>query len=269
MKTIKDKLSSKNITFANACRENTGAALGDSGDAYGRHWEDPNVPNEDVGILSWDEGCSATINTAAYLNDRFEIDRAIQKKWETYNGKHPDYDWFESGKHFMESIGYTSSACDNVYNQENTLSQVFIYEVWLDKDGDPDDYWNATDNAVVVIHIHTGCDVRGGYGRPIFCKAKGDYCIPMDLSAEYVAEKLPGPPVDPRQLMLPMELPTEEWMDLQEIDEHWQCGYSNYPYGQLENDVEEWHEDTRTRDSVEVTLKTGKRILVRARVAYV
>jgi len=53
-----------------------------------------------------------------------------------------------------------------------------------------------------------------------------------------------------------------------DLDEHWQAGYSSYPYGELEQDVAEWHEDTRTIDSVEVTLKTGERVIVVARMPY-
>jgi hypothetical protein len=269
MKTTEDKLSSKNITFANACRENTGAAMCDSGDYYGRHWEKKDVPDAAVEIVEWDDGCPATISTAAYLDSRFEIDRKLQKYWESYSKKDRDCTWFESADGFMKGLGYVERHRDNVYNEDNNLDQVFVYAAWQLVEHDTKGDWIYEDDGsvVTVIFIHTGCDVRGGYGRPIFCRKTGEYNVPMDLCAEYHAELPATGPLEPGRPTPPINLLPEERQELQEIDEQWTNSYTSYPYGALEKDVAEWHEDTRTRDSVEVTLHTGKRILVRARLA--
>jgi hypothetical protein len=43
----------------------------------------------------------------------------------------------------------------NTYNHENLLSQVLQYV-----------YFETDDNSYVILSIHGGCDVRGGYTRP-------------------------------------------------------------------------------------------------------
>jgi len=319
-------LSPAGITFAAACRWPSGRAMCDSGGAYGRHWEKDPLPEELPIIREWDEGCPATIETAAFLDAQMEIDRDWQKRWSEFDAArdefiktlrkcqspapkesswldlvekfendewaeplteaqrmayasvidemdghgpyHPDRDYFASVHAFMEAIGYEIQAEDNVYNGENDLSQVYVYHVWAKAGSDMADggeWFYPCDEAITILFIHTGCDVRGGYSGPIFCAGKNDYSVPMDLCAEYHACPIPKPAPDPNQMELDMEIEkSDPWAELREIDEQWQCGYASYPYGALEKDVAEWHEETRTNDSVEVTLNSGKRILVQA-----
>jgi hypothetical protein len=252
------KLNWGKITFAAACRENTGIAMCDSGRENGRGWQQPEIPEDAPEIRDWYKGCSACIQTSVFLTERMDILRKLQSEWQKWDAKQHDLDWFESGRHFMITKGYVRACRGNVYNTENDLSDVYVYEVWQKPGEETSSDWIYDDNAIAVLYIHTGADVRGGYGRPIFCRSKGDYAIPMDLCAEYHAE-----PAKPD-----VEINDVDWGHYQAIDEEWQTGYSSYPYGQLESDVETWHEETRTRDSVEVTLKTGERIRVRASAPY-
>lgn len=252
-------MKAETLTFAQACRENTGAHMLDSGCAYGRHHEQPPIPEDAPVIKEWVAGCPATLETSAFLDDCLEIQHDMQAAWEKWDAEHPDLDWFESGSKFLAERGYVQRARGNVYNGENDLSQVYIYEVYTLDDAKNDKDWVYNDDdTITIIRVHTGCDVRGGYGRPIFCRSRGDYSIPVDFCAQYRAVK--GWNSDGEEL---------DSSTLQEIDEQWQNGYSSYPYGKLVDDVAEWHEDTRTRNSVEVTLHTGVRVLVEADGPYV
>ena len=259
--TPNEMLNWDKITFAAACRENTGIAMCDSGGDHGRSWQQPDISVNAPEIRDWHKGCSATIQTSTFLDDRMEILRDLQRDWQEWDAEQRDLDWFESGRHFMIEKGYATAARGNVYNGENDLSDIYVYEVWQKPGEETSSDWIYDDNAVAVLYIHTGADPRGGYGRPIFCKTKGDYAIPMDLCAEYKA----SPPAPAEGEAVESEV---DWGHFQEIDEKWQTGYSSYPYGALEDDVETWHEETRTRDSVEVTLKTGERVKVTAYAPY-
>ena len=242
--------------FFELCRQRTGKSILDSGDHYGRHYEQPPIPEDTPMIREWDKGCPATLETTVYLNEAYEIDEELQAAWIVWNEEHgEDLDWFTSAMEFMEQAGYESCARDNVYNHENDLSQVFVWEVWR-KPGREHLDWIYDDEAVIVVHVHTGCDVRGGYTSPVFCRTKGEYTAPVDLCAQYRIDQLRENGV---------ELSDEE---RQKRDEEWQCGYSSYPYGALEKDVARWFEFTRTRDSVCVQLNDGTIAKVTAEGPY-
>jgi len=247
--------------FKRHCRENTGKQMCDSGDFYGRHYEKPPIAEDAPEIRNWGKGCSATLETAVFLAERMDVRRDWQDKWQARDATQEDnMDWFESGQKFMGLEGYHSASRGNTYNGENDLSQSYVWDVFLPNDGKDKSDWLYEPDAVVLIHIHCGCDERSGHASPLFCKSKGDYCIPTDLCAEYKAG-----PVKTGALI---DSDDVDWEHYQAIDEKWSAGYSRYPYGALEADVAEWHEDTRTRDSVEVTLKSGERILVTAYAPY-
>lgn len=258
--TKESDLNWDKITFAAACRENTGRHMCDSGGENGRGWQQPDISVNAPEIRDWHKGCSATIQTSVFLAERMEILRDLQRRWQDWDkGTQGDSarGWFASGADFMEILGYEQACRGNVYNGENDLSDIYVYEVWQKPGEETSPDWIYDRNAVAVLYLHTGADARGGYGRPIFCRSNGDYTIPFDLCAEYSAEPLPG--YGPEEV---------DWAHLHDICEQWQTGYSSYPYGELDKDVEIWHEETRTRSTVEVTLKTGERVLVRAAAPY-
>lgn len=254
----KNELSGANITFFTACRENTGKSLCDSGGAYGYEYDKDVDPEDSPIILSWDEGGPATLNTAVYLNERYEIDRELQEKFDRFcEETEEDLSWIELGEVFMESLEYSCASAENMYNLDTDLSQTFEHRIWVHVDDDPcsgrNDWVFSDGNKVVVINIHTGCDVRGGYGRPIFCRSMGSYTIPSSPTAEYFI--LSG--VDAKG----NELSSDARM---ELCEEWANGYTDYPWGQLEKDVKEFLEETRTSDTVQAVLNTGETVVIQA-----
>ena len=242
------ELSGDTIDFFSACREKTGRSMLDSGDHYGRHYEQPAITAESPDIISWEADCSAVVSTAHYLNENFTIKRDLQIAFEEFLAKDGnDLSWFEAGKAFLESRGYIQCTRGNIYNNENDLSQVFVYEVYSNLD-EGAEYCYFKEGIISVFYIHTGCDVRGGYGRPLFCEARNEVTLPFSPCAEYYIDHIVG---------------DEDNIDYaQQLCEKWSNGYSSWPYGQLRDAVETWHEDTRKNNSVNVTLKTGETVCV-------
>lgn len=176
--------------FKDACRENTGSHFLDSGGAYGRHHEAPPIP-EEAPIASWSasdigHGCGPTINTGVFLDTWSQggPDAELQERFERF-AEDSDASWFEDAQRFCEEeLGLTCAGRDNVYNGENDLSQVFVWEVW--NDGESGDWIYPDESTVTVIFVHTGCDVRGGYGHPLFVRPESvgcEYSIPVDVVA--------------------------------------------------------------------------------------
>jgi len=94
------------------------------------------------------------------------------------------------------------------------------------KDAVREDDWLLADESLTVIYLHNGCDVRGGYSLPVFCRKKGELAVPGDLSAGYEITGSLGKSL-------------EECRELS-LDETWSNEWSSCPYGELENDIEQW-----------------------------
>jgi len=159
--------------FHTRARQNTGRHMLDSGDYYGRHYDQPPVTEDSPLLVGW----PPAIETAVFLDGYFDILDELQNSFD------PEQDLGE----FMELRGLVSVARDNTYNHESDLTQCYIWEVFVPFNHRDDD-WLYDRDAVVVIRIHTGCDVRGGYSDPIFCRAKRKYCdyvVPVDLQVRF------------------------------------------------------------------------------------
>lgn len=233
--------------FSKAARHNSGKHFLDSGGANGRHWQKPNSP-KDLPAVTVDQ-YGATIETAHLLDAFLEVDRKVQAQFDKWAAlpENERLSWFEAGETFATKVlGLEQLARDNTYNSENDLSQVFIWEVYaLETKSD----WLFTDDdTLTVVYIHTGCDVRGGYSFPLFCRPKGEYSIPIDLQAEYYAFELKNTPLGSC-----------------DISERWQCGWSSYPWGQVEEDCKRmFFPKDREPDEFLVALKDGGAARVQA-----
>ena len=142
-------------------QEGTGAALCDSGGAYGRHWERNQLRTladfEAEPEVSWSHHGYFTVSTFHYLVKAagIELDdtaRAFNElecaDWDgdTYGISRAQSDWLaEQGFKFHQSW--------NTYNHESSLSQVLQGTSLQDAAGEH----------YVLIQLHQGCDVRGGY----------------------------------------------------------------------------------------------------------
>ena len=161
-------------------QDNTGAHILDSGGAYGRNWERNravqdfrDTPVSKVSI--WKDGeIDFSINLFHYLREHLEFDvtsKDIQEAFEKFamNKKMKDVSWLGCMEQFTKEF-MDEPMSFNTYNFEyNRLSQilqgVFFYN--------GEDYY-------VLLQIHGGCDVRGGYTKPQ-CFRIGSFYDPHEL----------------------------------------------------------------------------------------
>jgi len=264
--TLNETKLSNFDTFAKACRFKTGTHFLDSGGDNGRIWQRPpidgNAPAVSVEARNYEyKGkqrfeVSATIQTAHLLASALKVDRDLQAQFEEFadEDENRNLSWFELGDKFAQMrLGLFQHARDNVYNGENDLSEVYVWEVYSPEEKVSD--WLYCDDPLTVIYVHTGADVRGGYGKPVFCRPKGDYPIPVDLCAEFYAAS--GVDADGDEL-------SDD--DLQRIGDHWRTGYSSRPSSQFEDDVETLL--SQEGNQMEVMLKSGERVTVYAEMPY-
>lgn len=187
--------------------ENTGRALCDSGGAYGRNWESnqtktlEDFQKEPSATLEiWDaEDFSPTVSVFHKLTSGIlELDALC----ETFNAmKVSDWDSEKfygvsgDGEEWLEEQGFTvTNHPFNTYNWDNSFSQV-LQGSFLELD----------ETNYVLLQIHGGCDVRGGYTDAklfrissnfeeydlfrddcMFSVGKGDDFISLDWFGEWI-----------------------------------------------------------------------------------
>jgi len=169
--------------------ERTGIHMMDSGGACGRHWQRNQgraFENEPEAVLdgSWDY-LDITLNLYHWLKDRLEYNEELDKRFHTFatTGEMEDESWFACVEEFMKLLemeaeeygtefggiyGEGSPVTVNTYNHESLLSQVIQYCYWEDEDG-----------GHVLLQIHGGADVRGGYTRAVAFDVSGNSELAM------------------------------------------------------------------------------------------
>lgn len=148
--------------------ENTGQHMLDSGGAYGRNWE----RNKDKTVQSFidepevaTEKYGPTISVFHYCDNWLEFDEELDAEFNEWVDKNDDDDspWLVLMEEFaayqarIYGESWLGNSTINTYNHENILSQTLQYTTFAGGEWG-DDY--------VLLQIHGGCDVRGGYTKP-------------------------------------------------------------------------------------------------------
>ena len=164
MKNIEDKIKEM-------LKENTGVHFLDSGGAYGRNWEKnqnrdfDNEPILEIYAYS-DDDVTFSINIYHYLINHLEINDKSEKYNKMFKAfiDKSDNSYLADIENFADL--FNNLGTTNTYNFENLLSQVLQYTIF--EDNKEDKY--------IILQIHGGCDVRGGYTEPyIFYLPEMDY----------------------------------------------------------------------------------------------
>jgi hypothetical protein len=173
--------------------ENTGRHPLDSGGAYGRHWERNQArtidefedePEESYTYHKEGNYLERTVSVFHFLSQ-------LDTDWlcEEFNNM-PCRDWDSDGEVYGVSDAqwrWLTSKCEveigytfNTYNGDSDLSQV-LQGSWLKLNGD----------VYLLLQIHGGCDVRGGYTNAKLFTTHEEYSI-----HEYLREYMDSYEID-------------------------------------------------------------------------
>lgn len=159
--------------------ENTGKHFLDSGMSEGRHWQQNQKLTIDdflarpKATLETKYGTYVTLDLFHFLNDRLTLtDKAkeLQTDFENYvlgddALSFYDCETMETFVHYVTDLPKQPDTA-NSYNWDNYLSQVIQY-VPFELEGS----W------FVLLQVHGGADVRGGYTRPQVFEMLGEYAF--------------------------------------------------------------------------------------------
>ena len=179
--------------FKELARVNTGRHMLDSGGATGRHWQQPAIA-DDTPLKTasiWDgELDYISVNTAIHLDDSLTINQQETKRFHDWastvdpdnNKSWPELlDEYTKEVRFgnlLEDTDYVING-DNTYNSETSFNQVFQWWTIGNEYGD--------DIELVIIQMHNGADVRGGYTAPVLADMNCDNTY--DFTSTYMLEQ--------------------------------------------------------------------------------
>jgi hypothetical protein len=169
-----------NTIIAKMLRENTGRHFMDSGDAYGRNWErnqGRSFDGEPEATVDFKYDIEVTINVYHFLKDRLTLSEKLDRKFKRFCNRpeNADESYFALVAKFVDTLdasglyGEGSPLTVNTYNGEDLLSQVIQFTLFR---LDHTDY--------VILQIHGGADVRGGYTTPRVFEVNGDATCMFD-----------------------------------------------------------------------------------------
>lgn len=145
----------KNI-IAKMLKENTGTHFLDSGGNDGRAWQRNQKINFEKTPRMEVDKYGVTVSTYHYLKDILELNEVTKKvnSFITKNKLH----WVDEVAEEMEAkeLFYydleSFSETINTYNGEDNLSQILLFKTF-----------KILDDVYVLLQVHNGADVRGGY----------------------------------------------------------------------------------------------------------
>lgn len=148
---------STEAVLAEMLTEPTGTHMLDSGGHYGRHWQ----RNAGMTLEDWlatpevsHDRWGVTISVFHYLRERVKYSAEMQGAFDLFAESMKDEPWLAVMEEFAEQMGSTYTTW-NTYNYEDSLSQT-LQGVSFEVDG----------TVYVLLQIHGGADVRGGYTAP-------------------------------------------------------------------------------------------------------
>lgn len=181
------KVGNVNQKLVSMLKENTGIAMMDSGGESGRAWQQNQGKNFE-GERSFKIELNSrndfivTLSTYHFLKEKLQMtpsSEALQRKFKAFAKKHEDAYDLSNMEEFAEQLeiatglyGEGKPFTVNTYNYESMLDQVLQYE-----------YFELNGKAYVILQIHGGADVRGGYTDPYVFEVDSDNWVSNDTNA--------------------------------------------------------------------------------------
>ena len=148
--------------------ENTGRDLLDSGGSNGRNWQ-RNSGRTSSEFLSAPrvifDGNDAYLDAFQFLNERLTYEPELDSVFQAYYDTSDDYATTDL-ELWPQTIGATGVNVINTANYDEALSQVLQFSHFE---------YNGTE--CVLLQVHGGADIRGGYTRPKLFSVNDDLAI--------------------------------------------------------------------------------------------
>jgi len=165
-----EKVPETGQVISRMLKENTGKHLLDSGSFYGRHWErnqeiDDFEETEEYEVEADEYGIMVTTNVYHFLKGHLEYTEKAHEltlKFKEFAEKEENKD----APYLALMEEWANGDAVNTYNHETHLSQVLQF-VPFGVEPTTGERSGEIYGNFVILQIHNGCDVRGGYTDPV------------------------------------------------------------------------------------------------------
>jgi hypothetical protein len=213
--------------LASMFTENTGSHMLDSGSAYGRNWERHAGKTVADFMAAKTQGISSDgivwLDTFHHLNAHLTSAPDLDAMYAAFDALHPNEGYLETVSLWLETLGVDIENTEpyggvfeyNSANNEYDLLDQTIQAVCF----------TLGDEAYTALQIHGGCDIRGGYTKPvifygsiddvIFADSTRFYCPSLDhtFSADFqqgiVTDTELGESLPTSDMLVPVSIATE------------------------------------------------------------
>jgi hypothetical protein len=150
--------------------ENTGGSILDSGGAYGRHWERNSKKTlEDFRAepAAWidPEYGDATKSLFHHLTEYLTPDEGLTAAFQKFAEDYPEESWLEIIELWLDKLGVPEEGGE-FYSYDRWSFNSYNFEYWLCSQTVQGTFFGLADTGYLIMQVHGGCDVRGGYTAP-------------------------------------------------------------------------------------------------------
>lgn len=153
---------------------NTGKHFLDSGGAYGRNWErNQGMTAEEflsAPSATWERDYGFTLSSFHYCYNRLKYSKTaevltrLMHVWELSDYDNRNLYSLDDQEAYLQHLGATGIYGYNTYNGEENLSQTLQFM-----------QFELFGTGFILLQVHGGCDVRGGYTLPVIFESATDY----------------------------------------------------------------------------------------------
>jgi ribosomal protein S6E (S10) len=150
--------------------ENTGGSILDSGSAYGRNWERNQKKTledfraEPEATFTGGEWPEISKSTFWHLVNHLESDATLNAAFNKFAEDYPEESWLEIIELWFDKLGVPEDG--DFYSPARWDFNSYNFDGWLIDQTLQGSFFGMGGNEYLILQVHGGCDVRGGYTRP-------------------------------------------------------------------------------------------------------
>ena len=177
MKTTTEATRTQQVIFE-MLTTNTGSHMLDSGGDDGRHWQRnakktlDDFMSEPYATIDPKYG-DAAISLFHYMSEYLIFDEGLTGGFEEFAKGYPDEPWLAIIEEYLDASGVHQDG--EFYSDARWSFNTYNFENWMVSQTLQGSFFGMWGKTYLIVQIHGGADVRGGYTAPKVFQLKGFY----------------------------------------------------------------------------------------------
>jgi hypothetical protein len=158
--------------------ENTGSHMLDSGGQDQRHWQRnakktlDDFRSEPFATIDPKYG-DASLSLFHYMSEYLVFDEGLTNDFESIASNYPDEPWLTIIEQFLDALEVADEG--EFYSDARWSFNTYNFELWRVNQTLQGSFFGLGKKTYLIVQVHGGADVRGGYTAPKVFQLKGFY----------------------------------------------------------------------------------------------